>query len=281
MSDTKRSILLIGESNVGKTHYGAQFLKRLIVGGNGLRMDGAATNLKPFEAALENLAEGYATIHTPATAFVESVWPINSTDGNRAELIWPDYGGEQMRAISADRRISAPWRDRVQRSTDWVMLIRLQIMRAGDDLFTRPLSELAGREARPSEHKCSDQSRLIELLQIFLYAAGLHHDNRLTSPNLTILLTCWDELGVEELVTPISLFRERMPMLAAYIENTWRRPIIWGLSALSKPLSMKDPDRDFAVHGPESFGYVIDPHGARFNDITLPIERLLETEIRG
>ena len=58
MNKKGNSILLIGESGVGKTHYGAQLLQRLMKGDGLLRMNGAATNLEPFEAALENLNEG-------------------------------------------------------------------------------------------------------------------------------------------------------------------------------------------------------------------------------
>jgi DNA replication protein DnaC len=76
MSGSSASILLLGESGVGKTHYGAQLLKRLMNGNGTLRMDGAAVNLEPFEAAMERLNEGMAADHTPTSTYVESVWPI-------------------------------------------------------------------------------------------------------------------------------------------------------------------------------------------------------------
>src|SRR5258708_4679031 len=104
-TDSSNSILLIGQSDVGKTHYGAQLLKRLMVSNGEFRMDGAATNLKPFEAALESLTEGMSAEHTPTTKYLESVWPIRSNEGIAAELVWPDYGGEQVRTILTSRRI--------------------------------------------------------------------------------------------------------------------------------------------------------------------------------
>ncbi|MCQ9136643.1 hypothetical protein KMS84_38700, partial [Streptomyces sp. IBSBF 2807] len=72
----QHTILLVGESNVGKTHYGAQFLKRLMVKSCELKMTGAPTNLEAFNTALSCLTEGKATDHTPANIYVESVWPI-------------------------------------------------------------------------------------------------------------------------------------------------------------------------------------------------------------
>jgi hypothetical protein len=72
----QHTILLVGESNVGKTHYGAQFLKRLMVKACALKMSGAPTNLEAFNTALSCLTEGKSTDHTPANTYVESVWPI-------------------------------------------------------------------------------------------------------------------------------------------------------------------------------------------------------------
>ena len=53
MSASTSSILLLGEYDVGKTHYGAQLLRRLITDGCDLRMDGMASNLGSFETAME------------------------------------------------------------------------------------------------------------------------------------------------------------------------------------------------------------------------------------
>ena len=119
----QHTILLVGESNVGKTHYGAQFLKRLMVKACALKMTGAPTNLEAFTTALSCLTEGKATDHTPANIYVESVWPITDEAGRYAELVWPDYGGEQVRNLVTQRRIPAAWRDRVVDATDWVVLI--------------------------------------------------------------------------------------------------------------------------------------------------------------
>ena len=277
MSSTQRSILVLGESNVGKTHYGAQFLKRLIVGGCGLRMEGAATNLKPFETAMETLAEGMATGHTSATAYLESVWPIADASGRSASIIWPDYGGEQVRNLIAERRVSGPWRDRVLSATDWVLLIRLHAMRAADDVFSRPIAALGEAGVEGVQHQPSDQARLVELLQILLHVAGLDRDAPRAAPSLSVLLTCWDELSVHQDI-PREVMREQLPMLLSFIDSTWCEPAILGLSALERPLSQTDPDKEYSIRGPEQFGFVILPNGTRSDDITLPIERLLADE---
>jgi hypothetical protein len=68
---------------------------------------------------------------------------------------------------------------------------------------------------------------------------------------------------------------EQLPMLTSFIEATWRCPTIMGLSALERPLSQIETDRDYAIRGPEQFGFVILPDGARTIDITAPVQYII------
>lgn len=272
----KHTILLVGESNVGKTHYGAQFLKRLMAKACALKMSGAPTSLEAFTTALSCLTEGKATDHTPANTYVESIWPITDDAGNYAELVWPDYGGEQVRSLVTQRRIPAAWRDRVLRAADWVLLIRLHSLRSEDDLFSRPLQSFAETEGEAAAYEPSDQARIVELLQMLLYLAQFHLDRPLRKPRLTILLSCWDELDTAEL--PADILASRLPMLWSFVRSNWISPIVIGLSALERALSKTDADQEYAIRGPEEFGYVVLPNGVKDNDITLPIRRLMAGE---
>jgi len=271
----QHTILLVGESNVGKTHYGAQFLKRLMVKGGALKMSGAPTNLEAFTTALSCLSEGKSTDHTPANIYVESVWPISDEAGRYAELVWPDYGGEQVRNLVTQRRIPAAWHERVLEATDWVLLIRLHSLRSEDDLFSRPLQSFAAAalEEEAPAYEPSDQARTVELLQMLLYLAHFHLDRPLQKPRLTILLSCWDELETTEL--PADLLASRLPMLWSFVRSNWTSPTVIGLSALERALSKTDADQEYAIRGPEEFGYVVLPDGVKDSDITLPIQRLM------
>ena len=274
----QHTILLVGESNVGKTHYGAQFLKRLMVKSCALKMSGAPTNLDAFTTALSCLTEGKSTDHTPANTYVESVWPITDEAGRNAELIWPDYGGEQVRNLVTQRRIPAAWHERVLEATDWVLLIRLHSLRSEDDLFSRPLQAFAAAESQgeAAAYEPSDQARTVELLQILLYLAQSHLDRPLRKPRLTIMLSCWDELETTEL--PPDLLASRLPMLWSFVRSNWISPNVMGLSALERALSKTDADQEYATRGPEEFGYVVLPDGVKNTDITLPIQRLMAYE---
>ena len=247
MSTAGNSILLIGESGVGKTHYGAQLLQRLMRGDGQLQMNGAATNLEPFEAALEALNEGRAADHTATSTYVDSVWPVMDRTGRQANLVWPDYGGEQIKTMIASRRVPNAWQERIRNARAWLLLARLQQTRVGDDIFSRPLAELHGKSVENREVQVSDQARLIELLQMLKFA-GTATERPLDRPRLGVLLSCWDELGFDG--APAVALESRFPMLAAFLRSNWRAPIVLGLSALERPLLPNDRDAEYVRRGP-------------------------------
>jgi len=274
MTPLSSSILLVGESGVGKTHYGAQLLRRLMKGDDLLRMDGAATNVEPFEAALESLNDGRAAGHTAMATYVDSVWPVVDAQGRRAKVIWPDYGGEQIKNVIESRRVPTAWQTRIHTARAWLLLIRLQQTRIGDDIFSKPLRDLCGTSMENQEVHPSDQARLVELLQMFLFAGGL---TGLTDrmPRLGVLLTCWDEATF--FGTPKEALDARLPLVSAFVHSVWQCPLIMGLSALERPLSPTARDMDYVAQGPEHFGYVIASDGTRSNDLTAPIHAMLGT----
>jgi len=278
MSGGDRSVLLIGESGVGKTHYGAQLLKRLMKGDGQLRMNGAATNLEPFQAAMERLNEGMAADHTPTSTYVDSIWPIVSRRGQTLDLVWPDYGGEQIKTMSSTRRIPAAWRDRVACASAWILLIRLQQTRVSDDIFSRPLSNLKGASNDNPDVQISDQARLVELLQVLLYVRGAIRAEALRNPHLSILLSCWDELATDDY--PSRVLERRLPMFFDYILTTWAEPSVLGLSSLERPLSPREKDSEYALRGPERFGYVVLDDGTRSADLTLPLQHLVSDTLQ-
>jgi hypothetical protein len=278
MSASGDSILLLGESGVGKTHYGAQLLRRLMKRDCRLRMNGQATNLESFEAALESLSEGRAADHTATSIYVDSVWPVSHDDGTSGQLIWPEYGGEQIKSMIESRRVPSAWCARAQHANSWMLMVRLQQTQLGDDVLSRPLSDL--RKAAPENpaRNISDQARLIELLQMLLYIRGMSSSIRLGNPQLAVLLTCWDELGFDG--TPPEALRSRLPMFWVFLSANWPSPAVMGLSALGRPLNPHTSDSDYSSRGPEHFGFVVTPEGTRSPDLTWPIHLLLDKQSR-
>ena len=268
-----KSILLIGESDVGKSHYGGQLLKRLMREDCRIRMDGAATNLEPFREVMVRLDAGLSAGHTPSETYHESRWPIVDDEGHKADLIWPDYAGEQIKNIIDKRRLPNVWRDRIVKSSAWLLLIRPQKIRTDDDIFSRPLASLKGNSTEPREAQLSDQARLIELLQILVYVRSTSDKRIGRLPSLVVLLTCWDELEVQG--KPSDMLHERLPMFRDFVASNWENSSVLGLSALGRALNEKKPDEDYITQGSEQFGYVVLEDGPRSLDLTLPIRKLL------
>ena len=271
-----KSILLIGEYDVGKSHYGGQLLKRLMKEDGQLRMDGAATNLEPFQEVMARLDAGVPADHTAATTYHESRWPIVDDMGRKAHLIWPDYGGEQIKSIIDKRRLPNDWRKRIDQSSAWLLLIRLQKIRSDDDIFSRPLSSLKKSSTEPRETplaRLSDQARLIELLQMLVYLWSTSDRRTGRLPRLVVLLTCWDEMETER--KPRDVLHERLPMFADFLASNWLDFSVLGLSALGRALDEQNPDEDYINQGSEQFGYVVQEDGIHSPDLTLPIRKLL------
>ena len=273
MGVSDKSILLIGETGVGKSHYGGQLLKRLMQEDGRIRMDGAATNLQPFEAVMGSLDAGLSADHTATAIYHESRWPIVDDHGRKAHLIWPDYGGEQIKNIIDERRLPHDWLNRIARSAGWLLLIRLQQTRADDDIFSRPLSSLKGDRRESEEVRVSDQARLIELLQMLAYAQSTSEKRMGRLPYLVVLLTCWDE--IDSPGKPIDVLYERLPMFCDFVASNWEDSSVLGLSALERALDKNEPDEGYISQGSEQFGYVVLEDGTNSADLTLPIRELL------
>ena len=160
-------ILLVGESDVGKTHYGAQLLGRLDRSESALKLAGAPANLGPFQSAMERISLGLAADHTPSSAYSDSVWPIVDAAGNAASMVWPDYSGEQIKDVIDTKRLPFPWRDRVIDSGGWVIMLRPSRMGLPNDVLTRSGAEATTDVESPI--RLSPQSRFIELMQMLLY----------------------------------------------------------------------------------------------------------------
>jgi len=275
MQASDKSILLIGESDVGKSHYGGQLLKRLMKADGQIRMDGAASNLEPFEAVMARLDAGVSADHTAVTTYEESVWPIVDEEGRKAHLIWPDYGGEQVKKIIDTKQLPIAWRTRIVQSPAWLLLIRLRQVRTGDDIFSRPLADLKERRAENREAQLSDQARLIELLQMLAHVRSAHDGHTGRLPRLLVLLTCWDEMEIEPEEHPVDVLRRYLPMLCDFMGSNWQDSLVFGLSALGRRLDKDERDMDYVTRGSEQFGYVVLEDGACSPDLTLPIRKLL------
>lgn len=279
MKKDNDSILIIGESGVGKTHYGAKVLTSLLDASCELYMDAMPDNIELFSEAIETLNDGLAVSHTPVNNYDESIWQITDSSGRKKNLIWSDYGGEQIINMVDSRNIPNQWYDRVVRSSSWIFLLRPSQYRLSEDILSKPLStefQDTDTDTGSNDNKVvfSDQPRLIELLQILLYLHKTGSSYNGKAPKVCFLISCWDELETE--MNPADLLQQKLPMLSEFIQSHWNEPLIMGLSALGRNLHQSNKDDEYSRSGPEENGYIVKCDGTHSTDVTLPIKYLLD-----
>lgn len=267
------SLLLLGESDVGKTHYGAQILRRLNSGSSAFELVNGA-NLKPFKNALEKISQGLSAPHTPRAESSESLWTLRqrSNDSN-IELIWPDYGGEQVSGMIDSKTLPAAWRDKLVKASGWIFMVRPSQVTLPEDILTRAVSLPAVDDSVNST--LSRQLKLIEILQMLQYKKQSYLEHKGMLPPIVVLLSCYDELATDE--SPDAYCRAHLPMFDQYLSSNWpeERRRIFGVSPLGQPLSQTQPNDDYAASGPDNKGFVIDEQGGKTDDLLAPIEWLL------
>lgn len=274
MSEKTLQIAVFGESDVGKSHYGAQLIGRLNAESGSMRMRGAAPDLAAFDDVVQSLSGGVPGAHTAAGTYTETLLPVLSEGNVAIDINWPDYAGEQVSQLLEERRIPASWQKRVETADGWILMVRPKRASPSEDIFSRPLGDLKSSRNDGVVFERSPQARLVELLQMLLYAT--HARRGKFKPALAVVLSCWDELQVSEGTTPEAVLRKNLPLLAAFVRNNWaeHRALILGLSATGVALSKESPNRDFIYKGAEQMGWVVESDGTRTVDLTVPIAQL-------
>ena len=277
-------ILVLGGSGAGKTHFAGQLLGRMRHDRQGkLRIrPGGVDDLSKLEEVLVCLEEGRAAGHTPTETWTGIRCELETDDGTSIILEWPEYAGERLFSIVERRVLPNEWRESIHGATGWLLFIRPSALNLYEDLLVRPTGMPPKHSRREpniaDERKWDDRALYIELLQILLFSLGQSTFHLLKIPRLAIVFSCWDEIYEEE-TTPEELLAEKLPILDAFVRSTWHDDAwsIWGLSSLGRALSQNEPDTDFAVQGPENFGYVLRPGMTdKDQDLTAPVAWLLE-----
>lgn len=279
-------LVLLGGPHSGKTHYAGQLYGRLRRRPGLLRLrseQGTPLDLSALDEVLLCLEGGRAAGHTSVDSWAEVTLPLVDERENAIDLRWPDYGGEQLRAVFQERAVSDAWRSRLLQADGWVLLIRLK----GEIVYPDALEQLTKSQADRSVNTARVASwdanaYWVELLQLLLHVAGLGVVARLRRPRLTVLLSCYDELqnpGLPLLtLPPRELLARTLPLVSSFIDSNWLGDAvsIWGLSALGRPLTSEDADAAFIDEGPESQGWIIPPEGGSPDpDLSKPLAWLL------
>lgn len=269
---------LLGGPDSGKTHYSGQLYGRVRRRPGQLKLRGTPPNLEPLEEVLRCLEEGRSAPRTATSSWAEVILPLEDARGNSLNLRWPDFGGEQLRAVTEKRAVSEAWRARIARAEHWLMLIRLTSEITYPDALgglTQHDGERAFNVARAGTWDAN--ARLVEFLQILLHVAGHGVVRRLVRPRIAVLLSCYDELGADR-GPPRDVLADRLPLVASFLRSNWTPDAasVWGLSALGQRLDPKQPAASYVDTGPEAHGWIVAPNGGEPDpDLSKPLAWLL------
>jgi hypothetical protein len=272
-----KSLLIIGKPHSSKTVFIAQFYSRLIKRKSKLSLYKPVDDLSAITAAREALANGDEPEPTFPDRSVNLMLPIQ-VGGQKIDLICPDYGGEQINTIINSREVNNKWLDAIKESDNWIFFIRLNNI--SEQLDISKITVTAEHTKGSSEvieipYSISDQSALIELLQIFLHSKEHDYHFKNSKIKLAVVLTCWDELETEE--RPKLVLQKNLPLLLNFIESNWKAENlkIIGLSAQGFPLDSEENKEKYQNEGSENFGYLVKEDGQKTNDITELISEVL------
>lgn len=300
------NVLMLGGPNTGKSTFLVQLYGRIDSQSGRLVARGAPADLTPIKGGLERLASGLSLEHTrPATQQVVQHLPAATSDGEEVDFDIPEYAGETLDELVRRHRIPERWRSLISQSNQWLLFVRLEQFAELPELLTKPIGEQeAGpantlgsahsdtdddpEEIRPEPDVGDDSAtiatpnnqidlpldmRLVELLQMALHARAAKPRGAVTHPALTVVLSCWDECGVEKGDRPEDIASARIPLLHRYVWATWRPEALefLGLSSQGCHLQADTPDETFVDNTPARQGYLVTEDGKHERDLTLVV----------
>jgi len=263
-----KKLLIIGKPKSSKTVFITQFYIRLQKGKSKLSLYKPVEDLSAISSAKDALVNGDEPEPTVAGRTVSMLLPIQF-NGQQLDLHYPDSGGEQINRILSTREVDKKWAEAIRESDNWIFFIRLNSINRQLDISNTKVTEHHTQgKSKDVPYSTTEQSSLIELLQIFLHSKESDYHLKNSKVKLTVALTCWDELNTSEI--PRTVLKEQLPLLLNFIESNWTNDKInfIGLSALQFPLTNAENKARYENEGSENFGYLINANGQKTTDIT-------------
>jgi GTPase SAR1 family protein len=156
------SILIVGQPASGKTTFIAQFLTRVKKRKSSIKLIKIPENIKAITNAIKRLSMGEEPEATPADQNVELVIPIN-VDGKNIDLVFPDYGGEQVNDLIELMEINENWQKLVTCSDRWIHFIRPHEITPEYDLSISSYEQIDAKKSKVfSGPGLSNQSKFID-----------------------------------------------------------------------------------------------------------------------
>lgn len=270
--NTNGQVLVLGGPDSGKSTYLLQLYGRVFDGDGRVQLRGAVDSMVAIKDGLARLASGRPASHTANGTETSLTLPlVDNHTGREWDITVPDYAGEDLRRVGDALCLPDRWRHLAATSNHWVVMVRLSLYPDMPDLVSRPVGELAS--ASPERTAGADVQKLpIDMFLVDLLQLLQHGRTQLEVTNdlrVTVVLSCWDELGHSDDTMPSQVARNQLALLDSYCRTTFgARYHVLGLSAQGRALTDADPAVEFIDEGLGAMGWLVGEDGARDPDLT-------------
>jgi hypothetical protein len=268
------SIIIIGQPGTSKTTYLSQLVLQVEGKKKAIKFRNKPDDLSILKDAIAQLRNGQEVQATPSDNNEIIKLPL-SIDGDKVDLICPDYAGEQISNLLESREIDIKWIDLIENSNAWIIFIRPTQLTVSYDISTKSIQEAeVVKQSNDAEFQISDQSNLIELLQILRHYKKLTVQQETKSPKLLVTFTCWDELDGKD--TPLEYVQKQLPLFYEYIVNNWNKDSFSFIGLSAQGGKIADVKENYEIFGPEESAYIVEQSGSdNVFDLSLLITKVL------
>lgn len=268
------SIIILGQPSTSKTTYLSQLVMQVDSKKKAIKFRNKPDDISILKDAISRLRNGEEVQATPSENNTIIKLPL-VIDDKKIDLICPDYGGEQISHLLNVREIDSKWIELITQSTGWILFIRPSQLTVSYDISTKNIEEADKSELSIStEFRISDQSNLIELLQIFRNYKRLATQQKTIEPKLLVAFTCWDEL--DEKKSPLEYIKKQLPLFYEFIANNWNDYSYSFVGLSAQGGKMADIKEDYEISGPEECAYIVEQNGGEnVYDLSLLLTKVL------
>lgn len=274
----RRSVVLLGGPDSGKTNYVGRLWTALDAGTGKLRAAEQPEDITFVLEVADHLFSGnFATRseHTEDRRDFEVVVAEQGRDETTA-IVVPDISGELWRQAVIDCEIEAGWMVELRAATGALLFIRF-----GSDQDVRPLDwvtsqKLLAKLEPENSGTLPTQVMLCELLRFLEVSLSNRADG--ARPRLSVVVSAWDLVDPEKFAKgPVAYLEREYPLVAGRIRDVERLDIqVFGLSVVGGDLGVDQAYREaFLEKGLDGHGWVAiqDRAGAwrKDGDLTLPV----------
>lgn len=268
------SIIIVGQPGTSKTTYLSQLILQVEGKKKAIKFRNKPDDISILKDAITRLRNGEEVQATPSDNNEIIKLPLSIGD-NEIDLICPDYAGEQISHLLESREIDAKWIDLIADSNGWIIFIRPTQLSVSYDISTKSIKEAEALK-QPSNIKfqVSDQSNLIELLQILRHYKKLTVQQKSENPKLLVVFTCWDEL--DKKASPLEYVQKQLPLFYEYIVNNWCEGSFSFAGLSAQGGRMEDVKENYEIFGPEESAYIVEQNGGdNVCDLSLLLTKVL------